>query len=92
MRTRFLIFLTVVGLAEIYSFIAVRSALKPMPGVWRTISRVNPILYMINGFRYGFYGFSDVNILLSFLILILFAAIFTAVIFYFLGKGTGLRS
>ncbi|MCB9044511.1 MAG: metallophosphoesterase [Chitinophagales bacterium] len=37
MRTRFLIFLTVVGLAEIYSFIAVRSALKPMPGVWRTI-------------------------------------------------------
>ncbi|MCA9402582.1 MAG: ABC transporter permease [Candidatus Omnitrophica bacterium] len=63
-----------------------------LPGVWRTISRFNPILYMINGFRYGFYGFSDVSILLSFVILILFAAIFTAVIFYFLGKGTGLRS
>ena len=35
MKTRFLIFLVVVGLAEIYSFIAVRSALKPVPGVWR---------------------------------------------------------
>lgn len=35
MRTRFLIFLAVVILAEIYSFIAVRSALKPLPGVWR---------------------------------------------------------
>lgn len=63
-----------------------------LPGVWQTLSRFNPILYMINGFRYGFYGFSDVSVLLSFGILILFAVIFTVVIFYFLNKGTGLRS
>lgn len=63
-----------------------------LPGFWRTLSHFNPILYMINGFRYGFYGFSDVNILLSFAILILFAIIFTCVIFYFLRKGTGLRT
>lgn len=35
MRTRFLIFLVVVGLAEIYSFIAVRSAIRPLPNAWR---------------------------------------------------------
>lgn len=35
MRTRFLVFIVVVALAEIYSFIAVRSALKPLPTAWR---------------------------------------------------------
>ena len=63
-----------------------------LPGVWQTLSRFNPILYMINGFRYGFYGFSDVNVLLSLGILLLFAVIFIVIIFHFLNKGTGLRS
>ncbi len=63
-----------------------------LPGVWRTLSKFNPILYMINGFRYGFYGFSDVSVLLSFGILILFAVVFTVIIFHFLRKGLGLRS
>lgn len=35
MKTRFIVFLVVVGLAEIYSFIAIRSALRPMPSGWR---------------------------------------------------------
>lgn len=35
MKTRFIVFLVVVGLAEIYSFIAIRSALRPMPSFWR---------------------------------------------------------
>lgn len=35
MKTRFIIFLIVVGLAEIYSFIAVRSALRPLPNLWK---------------------------------------------------------
>lgn len=63
-----------------------------LPGIWQTLSRFNPILYMVNGFRYGFHGFSDVNVVFSLLILILFAVIFIIVIFAFLRKGTGLRS
>ncbi|MBZ0166481.1 MAG: ABC transporter permease, partial [Candidatus Omnitrophica bacterium] len=63
-----------------------------LPGVWQTLSRFNPILYMINGFRYGFYGISDVNIFFSFSILILFAISFIVLIFYLLHRGIGLRS
>lgn len=36
MKTRFFVFITIVLLAEIYSFVAVRSALKPLTGPWRT--------------------------------------------------------
>lgn len=63
-----------------------------LPGFWRDLSQVNPILYMVNGFRYGFYGFSDVHVGLSFFILVLFGIILTLVNLYLLRKGTGLRS
>jgi len=63
-----------------------------LPGFWRDLSQVNPILYMVNGFRYGFYGFSDVHVGLSFFILVLFGVILTLVNLYLLRKGTGLRS
>lgn len=36
-----------------------------LPPVWREISRLNPFFYMIDGFRYGFFGMSDINPLAS---------------------------
>jgi len=36
-------------------------SVNSLPGVWRTISRFNPFYYMIDGFRHGFYGVSDVS-------------------------------
>lgn len=63
-----------------------------LPGFWRNLSHVNPILYMVNGFRYGFYGFSDVHVGLSFFILVLFGVILTLANLFLLRKGTGLRS
>nr|WP_175657428.1 ABC transporter permease [Burkholderia ambifaria] len=36
-----------------------------LPPVWREISRLNPFFYMIDGFRYGFFGASDINPLAS---------------------------
>lgn len=45
---------------------------------WRNISLANPILYMVNTFRYGFLGVSDVNLTLSYLlILILISSLFS---------------
>ncbi len=41
-----------------------------LPEPWRTISLFNPILYMVNAFRYGFLGVSDVSIWLSFAVLL----------------------
>jgi ABC-2 type transport system permease protein len=39
-----------------------------LPPVWREVSRLNPFFYMIDGFRYGFFGASDINPLTSLLI------------------------
>jgi ABC-2 type transport system permease protein len=36
-------------------------SLNFLPGVWSDVSRFNPIFYMIDGLRYGFFGFSDSN-------------------------------
>src|SRR5258708_37831919 len=32
-----------------------------LPPIWREVSRLNPFFYMIDGFRYGFFGMSDVS-------------------------------
>ncbi len=37
-----------------------------LPGFWQGVSHYNPVFYMIDGFRYGFFGVSDVSPLLSF--------------------------
>ena len=63
-----------------------------LPESWQMLSKLNPILYMVNGFRYGFYGVSDVNVGISFLMLIIFAGILTLLNLQLLKKGTGLRA
>ena len=47
-----------------------------LPTFWQSISFANPILYMINGFRYGFLGVTDVSILYCALITITFSIVF----------------
>lgn len=46
-----------------------------LPPIWQTVSLFNPILYLVNGFRYGFLGVSDVPVLTSSLVLIVCCAI-----------------
>ncbi|MBI3144213.1 MAG: ABC transporter permease [Pseudogulbenkiania sp.] len=41
-------------------------SIHSLPGFWRAASHVNPVFYMIDGFRYGFFGQADVNPWLSF--------------------------
>ncbi len=36
-------------------------SIHSLPGVWQAISQVNPFFYMIDGFRFGFFGVSDVS-------------------------------
>lgn len=67
-------------------------SVESLPEFWQTVSKFNPILYMVNGFRYGFYGFSDVNIFISLSILCLFAAALSLINLFLLKRGTGLRS
>ncbi len=67
-------------------------SIENLPPFWQTVSRFNPVLYMVNGFRYGFHGFSDVNIVVSFMILIVFAVVLTIVNLTLLARGTGLKT
>lgn len=48
-----------------------------LPDFWQYVSKLNPILYMVNGFRYGFLGISDVPLWQAFGFLILLAGALT---------------
>lgn len=41
-------------------------SIHSLPGFWREVSRFNPFLYLIDGFRYGFFGVSDIPVAVSF--------------------------
>ena len=53
-----------------------------LPEVWQIVSKVNPIVYMVNAFRYGFLGVSDVGIGTSFTVLTLFVIALYGVAYY----------
>jgi ABC-2 type transport system permease protein len=63
-----------------------------LPDFWRNVSSLNPILYMVNAFRYGMLGVSDVNIVHAYAIIILFVLILGSVCLFLLHRGIGLRS
>ncbi|MGZ8164248.1 MAG: ABC transporter permease [Methylobacter sp.] len=63
-----------------------------LPGIWQTISLGNPILYMVNAFRYGFIGVTDVNIQFAFLITSGFIIILTGLSLFMLHKGVGIKN
>jgi len=67
-------------------------SIHSLPPFWRTISKFNPVLYMVNGFRYGFYGVSDVPVGISIIILLVFAGILIGTNLVLLRKGTGLKT
>ncbi len=67
-------------------------SLSVLPPVWQFISQFNPILYMVNGFRYGFLGFSDISVTLGLSFLVGFVVILFWLNWYFIEKGVGLRT
>lgn len=63
-----------------------------LPGFWKSVSLVNPILYMINAVRYGMLGVSDINIVTALTMIILFVVILFLFALYLLNKGIGIRN
>ena len=59
---------------------------------WQTLSLANPVLYMVNGFRYGILGVSDINPWVSFSLIIIFTAALYFLAYNLLKKGVGIRS
>jgi ABC-2 type transport system permease protein len=62
-----------------------------LPPLWREVSRLNPFFYMIDGFRYGFFGVADVNPLASLAIVFGFFVVLAAVAMRLLATGFKLR-
>ena len=63
-----------------------------LPEFWQKVSAFNPILYMVNGFRYGMLGVSDVELSLSYGVILTAGVILFCSCLYLLNKGTGMRT
>ncbi len=66
-------------------------SIDQLPEFFRTLSLLNPILYMVNAFRYGFLGISDVSLLLSFGVMISLTALAFVVTILLFRNGAGLK-
>jgi len=67
-------------------------SISMLPEFWQRISEFNPILYMVNAFRYGILGESDINVMNAFTILIIFILVLFSISLHLLNKGTGIKS
>ncbi len=63
-----------------------------LPEIWQTVSLANPILYMVNAFRYGIIGVSDINLAVAITIIIGFVVALFSWSLYLLNKGVGIRT
>jgi ABC-2 type transport system permease protein len=62
-----------------------------LPEFWRNVSLLNPIVYMVNTFRYGLLGVSDVNVWASLAAIVLFTLALFLFALWLLQRGTGIR-
>jgi ABC-2 type transport system permease protein len=67
-------------------------SISQLPPFFRTISLANPILYMVNAFRYGFLGVSDVSLLNCFEVMIGLIIVLILTTIFLFKKGTGIKS
>jgi len=63
-----------------------------LPDFWYTLSQYNPFFYMIDGFRYGFFGVSDSDITLSFIILSVATVVVSIICLLILKSGYKMRT
>jgi ABC-2 type transport system permease protein len=67
-------------------------SIEMLPEFWQKVSLINPILYMINSFRYGLLGISDTDLPTAFAVIILFIIVLFGVALHLLNKGIGIKS
>lgn len=66
-------------------------SIQLLPEFWQAVSQLNPILYMVNTFRYGILGVSDINIGFAFTVIILFNLALFTIALKLLNMGKGIR-
>jgi ABC-2 type transport system permease protein len=63
-----------------------------LPEIWQTITLFNPVVYLISGFRWAFYGVSDVHIMVSVGMILVFLSLCMGAIWWIFRTGYRLRS
>lgn len=67
-------------------------SISMLPPAWQTITLFNPVVYLVSGFRWSFFGMSDVAVIWSLLAILAFTAICIAVIWWIFRTGYRIRS
>ena len=66
-------------------------SLDMLPSFWQTVTYFNPVVYLINGLRFSFYGVSDFNIWISVTSMILFLLAIVTIVITLLKKGYNIK-
>jgi ABC-2 type transport system permease protein len=67
-------------------------SIKLLPPVWQTISLFNPVVYLISGFRWSFFGFADVSLEISLSMTVLFLTLCLATVWWIFKTGYRLKN
>lgn len=67
-------------------------SISMLPGAWQTIALFNPVVYLVSGFRWAFFGFSDVSPGISLVVIGVFMAVCLAVTWWIFRTGYRLRT
>ena len=62
-----------------------------LPSVWQAVSKLNPVLYMINGFRFGILGASDIPLWQSYAVILVFIMALGSLCLWLLNRGAGIK-
>ena len=63
-----------------------------LPPVWRTVSLFNPVVYLVSGFRWSFYGSADVSVALSLAVILSFLTVSLAIVAWIFRTGYRLKT
>ncbi len=66
-------------------------SISMLPSVWQKIALVNPVVYLISGFRWSFYGVSDVSVLVSMAMTVVFLSLCLLAVWYIFKTGYRLK-
>ena len=67
-------------------------AVNMLPPFWKIVTLFNPIVYLVSGFRWSFYGMADVDVAVSLGMTALFLAIFLAIVAWIFKTGYRLKT
>jgi ABC-2 type transport system permease protein len=67
-------------------------SISMLPDFWQQVSHFNPVMYMVNVFRYSILGVTDASPITAFIIIFLFIGLLTGIALWLLHKGIGIKS